>query len=267
MPVTRKAKMVQMAPCSTAKSITHQGNPWIFRLPNTSEQNMENLVKFYLRETKHRRFGYLVENTDQGIFGMEGFKKALAKHGKDNGAELVAIEYYNLGDTDFNPQLTKFKSINPPIDLIQTVALLNEATLIVKQSFALDYKPVWGFMAGPAHQDFIKFTGKASEGIIYMSDYVASAIGADKFEEGYFALHGKRPDNFSALGYTGMRIVVDAIKRAGTTESASIREAMTKTDYKGFLGRVQFDKNGDGHSGLFVMTIKDGKRIILGRAD
>ena len=67
---------------------------------------------------------------------------------------------------------------------------------------------------------------------------------------------GKDPQNLHGYGYDGINLIVDAIRRAGSTDKEKIRAAMQQTDYAGVMGakgmryrfpegkRVGFDPNG-----------------------
>jgi branched-chain amino acid transport system substrate-binding protein len=55
-------------------------------------------------------------------------------------------------------------------------------------------------------------------------------------------------------------MLADAIKRAGSTDSDKIVDAMEKTNYVGTIGRVAFKPKGDPH----VHGLKTGPGFITG---
>jgi len=78
-------------------------------------------------------------------------------------------------------------------------------------------------------------------------------LGADSanarvqaFRAAYRAAYpGDSPDAFSALGYDAARLLIDAIRRAGSDDPAKLREALGATrdltrDFEGVTGRVSF---------------------------
>ena len=71
---------------------------------------------------------------------------------------------------------------------------------------------------------------------------------------------------FAALGYDTVYLLVDAIKRAGGTDSAAIKTAIESTkDFAGITGKITFSP--DSHvpqKGVTVIAVKDGKFTLGG---
>ena len=58
-------------------------------------------------------------------------------------------------------------------------------------------------------------------------------------------------------------MVVNAIKTAGSTDRAKVRDALAATkDYKGVTGDITFDKNREVTYPLLRLTIQDEKFVI-----
>src|SRR5205814_6830088 len=54
----------------------------------------------------------------------------------------------------------------------------------------------------------------------------------------------KVPDAMAILGYDSMRLMADAIKRAGSTEGPKVRDALAASrDFPGASGTITIDKN------------------------
>lgn len=62
------------------------------------------------------------------------------------------------------------------------------------------------------------------------------------FVAAYEAEYGRRPENaFAALGYDTMNLIADAIRRAGSTEPAAIRDALAATQgFQGVTGVISY---------------------------
>ena len=72
--------------------------------------------------------------------------------------------------------------------------------------------------------------------------------------------NGKTPDAMAVLGYDAAKVMADAIKRAGSTESAAIRDAIAATkDYSGASGKFSLNENRDAVKALVFIKIEDGK--------
>jgi branched-chain amino acid transport system substrate-binding protein len=68
------------------------------------------------------------------------------------------------------------------------------------------------------------------------------------------------PDAMAALGHDSALVLVDAIKRAGTTEGPKLRDAIAATkDLEGVTGRTTMDAKRDASKPAVIVTIKNGQ--------
>ena len=64
----------------------------------------------------------------------------------------------------------------------------------------------------------------------------------------------------AALGYDSAMILADAIKRAGTTDGAKVRDALAATkDFPGVTGKITIDANRNASKSAVILTIKNGQ--------
>ena len=80
------------------------------------------------------------------------------------------------------------------------------------------------------------------------------------FVDAFNKKYGNMPSYAGYTAYDDVYIIADAIKRAGSTDSDKLVDAMEKTDYVGTIGRVEFLPKGDPH----VHGLKTGKGFITG---
>ena len=74
------------------------------------------------------------------------------------------------------------------------------------------------------------------------------------------ATAGRRPDAMAALGYDSAGVMVDAIRRAGSTAGPSIRDAMAATrGYQGVTGVTTMDRERNASKAAVVIMVKDGR--------
>ena len=72
--------------------------------------------------------------------------------------------------------------------------------------------------------------------------------------------NGETPDAMAALGYDSVYFLVDAIKRAGTTDEPKLRDALAATkDFMGVTGKTSMDANRNATKPAVIVQIKDGK--------
>ena len=111
--------------------------------------------------------------------------------------------------------------------------------------------------------ELLQIAREAAEGTYYTTHYSPQAESPEvqKFVSAYKAKYNNEvPDAMAALGYDSAIVLADAIKRAGSTEGAKLRDALAATkDVKGVTGNTTIDKNRDATKPATVITIKDGK--------
>src|ERR1700742_5182331 len=87
----------------------------------------------------------------------------------------------------------------------------------------------------------------------------AAAVSA-KFQKRY----GQPIQIYAPFTYDAVYIIVDAMKRANSTDQAKILAAMPNTDYKGVIGETTFDSKGDlKHGVISLYNYKSGKKTLL----
>ena len=81
-----------------------------------------------------------------------------------------------------------------------------------------------------------------------------------QFVHDFEAKYGTTPDAMAALGYDSAMLLVDAIKRAGSTDGPKIRDALAATkDFPGIAGNITIDAERNATKPLVILQVKDGK--------
>jgi branched-chain amino acid transport system substrate-binding protein len=173
---------------------------------------------------------------------------------------VLAHEHTTDKDTDFKAILTRIKGLKP--DLIMFGGIDPQAGPMVKQMDELGIKAK--FIGGDGMQtpNFIQLAGKASEGVMASMPGLPKEQmpGGKAFIEKYKAKFHTEVQLFAPMGYDGVMVFIDAMKRAGSTEPAKFLPELAKTNYQGVIGPIAFDEKGDLRNGpLTIYVVKSGK--------
>jgi branched-chain amino acid transport system substrate-binding protein len=77
--------------------------------------------------------------------------------------------------------------------------------------------------------------------------------------------NGKTPDAMAILGYDAMRIMADAIQRAGKTNGKAIRDALAATKaFPGASGKITMDANRNAQKPIVILKIEGDKTHFVG---
>jgi branched-chain amino acid transport system substrate-binding protein len=187
----------------------------------------------------------------------------------------VADETYGANDTDMTAQLTKIKGSGAQ-------AVLNAGFGQGPAIVTRNYRQV-GLTAplyqshGVASREYIKLAGAAAEGVrlpaaaLLVSDLLPSEDPQKPVVAGYRKNYeDKFKADVSAFGghaYDGLMLAVNAIKAAGSTDKAKVRDALERT--RGYVGTGGIvNMNANDHMGLDLtafrmLEVKDGKWSLV----
>jgi len=135
-----------------------------------------------------------------------------------------------------------------------------EVSLILKQARQLGLNiPFIGCEAWDS-PTLLQIAGSAANGCFFSNQFSADDPSPEvqDFARLYQGKYGNRPDNFAALGYDAARVVVDAIKRAGSVEPGAIRDALAQTkDFLGVSGSITIDAKRNASKPVLILAIKN----------
>lgn len=262
-PVCEDSKIPMLSPGSTNPKVTVDASGqvygYVFRNCFIDPFQGESMARFAMDELKLKRFAFLYPvNSDYGV----GLRQYVRDYLDKAGAQVVADEgYTEKTDTDFSAQLTKIKGTKP--EAIFVTGYYTEAGLIAQQARQLGINvPLIGGDGWDSDQT-VKIGGPAVEGCFFTNHYSPDEERPEVkvFVDGYKAkFNGKVPDAMAIIGYDAMKIMADAINRAGNAEPDKIRDALAATrDFPGASGRTTIDENHNAKKAIVVIEIKGGR--------
>jgi branched-chain amino acid transport system substrate-binding protein len=256
-PICQQNKIPMVSPSSTNPKVTEVGD-YIFRvcfIDPFQGTVMANFATKSLKATKVAVFTDVKSDYSKGL--AKFFKEQFVK----NGGQIVAELDFNGGDKDFKAQLTAIKAANPEGVFIP--GYYTDAALIAIQAKQLGLNvPLFGG-DGWESEKLTEIGKDAVEGH-YFSTHYSPEVGSElskQFVENYRKRwNGKNPDALAACGYDSALVLVDAIKRAGTTESLKVRDALAGTkDFQAVTGTITINAQRDPTKAAVILQVKDGK--------
>jgi branched-chain amino acid transport system substrate-binding protein len=244
---------------------------WVFKTPHTDRMAAEKVFE----DMKKRGLTKIALLSETSGFGQSGRKETEALAPK-MGITLVANETYGPKDTDMSPQLTKIKN-TPDVQALFIFGLGQGPAIVNKNLRQLGVSlPVY-HAHGVASEEFIRLSGSAAEGVRLPA---AALLVADKlpasdpqkpvvtaYAKAYRDRYKEDVSTFGGHAYDGLMLVTDAIKRAGSTDKAAVRDALEATHgYIGTGGKVTFsatDHLGLDQSAFRMLEVKGGDWSLL----
>ena len=211
---------------------------FIFKTPHTDRMAAEKVFE----DMKKRNISKVALFAETSGFGQSGKKETEAVASKF-GITLVASETYGPKDTDMSPQLTKIKN-TAGVQAVFIFGLGQGPAIATKNYKQLGITLPLYHAHGVASEEFIKLAGPAAEGIRLPA---AALLVADKlpasdpqkavavsYTKAFTEKWKTDVSTFGGHAYDGLMLAVDAIKRAGGTDKAKVRDAIEAT--KGYVG-------------------------------
>ncbi len=258
-PICQQSKIPQISPSSTNPKVTEVGN-YIFRVCFIDPFQGKVMATFAAKDLKAKKVALL---TDVGSTYSVGLADFFKKGFTDAGGQIVAEPKFTKDDKDFHAQLTTIKAASP--DVIFVPGYYQQVSLIALQARELGITvPLIGGDGWEAPELIQGPAGKALEGC-YFSTHFSPEQDSPKvkqFVADYQKRFGAVPDAMGALGYDSVLALVDAIKRAGSTDGAKIRDALaTVKDLDGVTGKTTLDADRNAQKPAVIIAIKDGKFV------
>jgi len=270
VPLVEKAQ-IPFISFAGAVVIVEPVKKWVFKTPQTDRMAAEKVFE----DMKKRGLTRVALLSETSGFGQSGKKEAEAMAGK-YGITFVANETYGGKDTDVSPQLTKIRNTQG-VQAVFVFGFGQGPAIVTKNYRQLGITLPLYHAHGVASDEFLKLAGPAAEGIRLPSpaQLIPELLAANDpqkpvvtaYEKAYRAKYNTDVSTFGGYAYDGLMIAVDAMKRAGTTDKAKVRDAIEAT--KGFVGTTgTFNMSVNDHMGLDLsafrmLEVKGGKWVFV----
>jgi branched-chain amino acid transport system substrate-binding protein len=262
--IVQDAKIPAVGVTCTNPLVT-AGNDYYFRVCFIDPFQGTVMAKYAANKLNAKKVAILQEvSSDYSVGICKFFADEFKKLTGDNSS-IVAKANYNTGDQDFTAQLTNIKSSNP--DVIFAPGNFTEGAMIIKQARQLGITtPIIGADTWET-PEFLDIGKEDVEGTVFSTFFATetpitneSKIFLDEYRKEY----NKEPAAATALGYDAYILILDAIKRANSTDPVKIRDEIAKTkNFPGAAGVITIDENNNAVKDAVLKVVKDGKFTYL----
>jgi branched-chain amino acid transport system substrate-binding protein len=261
-PIAQKYQVPMITPASTNEKVTQVGD-YVFRVCFIDPFQGEVLAKFAFNDLKAKRAAVLKDIQEDYSVGLtESVTATFTKL----GGEVLAPVNYSGSDSDFRAILTQVRSQKP--DVIFATGYYPAAALIVRQARELGMTmPILG---GDGWVGDALANGREALKNTFISNHYSGDNPdpvVQTFVTNYRAKFGREPDSIAALAYDAVKVLVDALGRANSTEGAKLRDALATADVAGVTGRLRMNaqRNVDKPAVIQEVTYANGQMRFVYR--
>jgi branched-chain amino acid transport system substrate-binding protein len=244
---------------------------WVFKTPHTDRMACE---KIYV-DMRARGIERIALISGPGGFDKSMRAECLAT-AKKHGIQVVADETYGAGDTDMTAQLTKIKA-TPGVQAVLNAGFGQGPAIVTKNYRQVAVGVPLYQSHGVASKEFIKLAGDAAEGVrlpaaaLLVAETLPETDPQKKVVVGYKRdYEGKYKSDVSTFGghaYDGLMLAVEALKKAGSTDKAKVRDALENVrGYMGTAGVVNMaptDHMGLDLTAFRMLEVRKGEWVLV----
>lgn len=261
-PIYQKAGIPEIAIASTHPDATKAGD-YIFRINVTNTHQGAGIAK-YLAEQGKKKIAILYVNDDYG----KGISQITSDTVKELGGEVVYIgTVAPSGEQDFTVLLTNVKNSGADALVLLVFYAAGAQICVQAKELSLDIPIVCSDAV--YSPDFITLGGDAVEGVNVATWFHPDSPdpGTRKYIEDFKAKYNRDADTWSPYAYDAVKLLAEAITRAGKVDRSAIRDEIAAT--KGFQGAVGVTTFNDervpdvADKKLLMTVVRDGEFVLL----
>jgi branched-chain amino acid transport system substrate-binding protein len=272
--VSEKYRMPMIAPNAATTSIYRKGRKFVYMVLSPAEVYLEGLI-----DIAAKRGLKTVAVLHQDTLFPKATAQGTVDLAKSRGLQVVLVESYPKGTTDFGPLLGKVAAAKP--DVIAAATYFDDAVAITRALKALDINPkMYGVTVGGDVPKFYEILGRDAEYVYGGSQWLAELVtlragglipiarqypGAAQFVEAHEKeFPGAGISYQTVSGYSACQILLEAVRQAGSMDGGRIRDVILKLDTHGAHGAFKVDEGGfqTAHK-MVTFQWQDGKKSIV----
>ncbi|HEX8155176.1 MAG TPA: ABC transporter substrate-binding protein [Thermoanaerobaculia bacterium] len=260
-PICQSNGVPMISPSSTNPNVTKKGD-YIFRVCFTDPYQGKALAAFVRNHLKLSTAAILKDNKNDYSVGLAEF---FGKEFTAMGGRILGEQSYTGGDTEFRPQLTAIKRMNPEIVFVPGFYTDVGQIAIQARDLGLAQPLVGG--DGWDSPVVIEIGGKSIDGSYFSDHYFVGDPRplTQKFVTQIRQRHGKNPEANAALGYDALKVFAEAARRAGSFDKKAVRDQIAATqNYDGVSGTISMGPERDPIKPVAMIKIANGKMEFAG---
>ncbi|MEE9426968.1 MAG: amino acid ABC transporter substrate-binding protein [Paracoccaceae bacterium] len=272
-PVTEKHGVPMVEANGASRSLFTNGYEYLFAVLSTSEQYLASSITLAAekavadgRDPATLKIAMAFENDPFSQDIRAGVMADAATY----GMQIIIDDKLPKDLSDMTPTLTKVRALQP--DLLVVSGHSKGAVTAIRQ---INEQNIYVPMLAMTHCDSADIIGKFGDGaentlcasqwaptLTYQDDLMGSAADfASNFETRF----GYAPPYQAAESAAAVMVFADAFTRAGSTDQAAVRDALSATDMQTFYGNVKFDDTGKNTAKPMVLfQVQGGALKVVG---
>ena len=262
-PIAQRHGIPMITTTATNPNVTNAGD-FVFMASFTDSFQGAVMAQFTIEDLNITTAAVLIQ---KGDLYTEGISEFFARSFRKLGGEIVANEFYEDDPPDFTAQLTNIAAAKPDALFISGFTL--DIALITQQARAIPLQNADGeptiFLGADAWDSELLYNNEDAEieGSFFSGHFSPETDEptARAFVDAYESIYESTPTGGVAVSYDAVKLLFEAVERAGSLDPDEIREQLAATEnYIGATTIASYDENRHPTKSVVIFTIKDGKK-------
>jgi branched-chain amino acid transport system substrate-binding protein len=251
--------------CAAAEDIVNPVASYVFKTPQKDSDVVRHIYQV-MKAKGIKKIGVITSNDGFGVAGG----KQLANLAGEYGITIAISEAYDKQETDLTGIITKVKSQD--VQAVVNWSIVHAQSMVAKNMKQIGLNVPLFQSHGYGNIKYVQEGGEAANGTIFpcgrllIADLLPDNHPQKKllveYKKDYEGKYKEDASTFGGHAYDAILILVEGIKKAGSTDKEKVREAIENLRVVGTAGVFKFspkDHNGLGMDAVEMQTVKDGK--------
>ncbi|MDN5795192.1 MAG: branched-chain amino acid ABC transporter substrate-binding protein [Intrasporangium sp.] len=257
-----KANIPMIIPAANSNDLLKDQHKNVFLLNGTGAQQAQAALDF-MKKSGAKAIALVDDNTSYS----KDITTRTAEDAKgDSALKVVSRESVTAGESDYSAAVTAILRANP--DFVYWTGYYQEGGLLIKQLRAAGYKGDVMVADGSVDKQLITIAGKDNaQGVFATMTQTPQTIpGGDAWIAKYKKAFNADPGPYSTQSYDAVRVAVEAIKNAGSTDGTKVITALQAIDgFPIFSGKLKFTPEHTLSEGGFDILVVKGDGFVLNK--
>ncbi|HYD56107.1 MAG TPA: branched-chain amino acid ABC transporter substrate-binding protein [Burkholderiales bacterium] len=252
--IYNQAGIPMISGSATNPKLTEQGFKNVFRVVGRDDQQGPAIASYLAGEKKPKVVAVIDDATAYG----EGIANEVEKTLKAANIKVLPREKGTDKTTDWKAILTKLRGRKP--DAVFYGGMDATGGPLLKQGRELGIKAVFSFGDGACTDKMQELAGDAAEGLLCSQAGIPPQAASKTFLDSYKKKFNVDPILYAPFTYDSANLLIEAMKKADSTDPAKYLPELQKISHKGATGTISFDEKGDRKDAeITIFTMKGGK--------
>jgi branched-chain amino acid transport system substrate-binding protein len=253
-----KSTVVLVSAWSSDPTLSQAFVPWFFNCVPNDRQQANAMTEEIYNKRKLSRVAAIIDDTYESKMAFKYFLQSIKSTGKKEPVQLLFDNYASK----LNALADQINRTN--IDCIVILCCPKASLELIRQIKQRKMsQPVFGSLSILDENKLSEQEMQEFDNLLLIPSGIWSKSKFLAFRQEYQNEYGEMPGMIAAYAFDGMNVLIKAIRTAREPEREKIQQSLSKIQYEGVTGLIQFDDKGNRSVNYHLTAIKRGYPVTV----